>query len=207
MLKTTKQHQEYWRDRKIDWDIHYTQTWNHPHRKLITWVLRSFPWVSLWEVGCGSAPNLIRIIKEGFQGKQLGGSDINADAIEQARKTFREGRFHVESSEDMLLSDRAVDVMLSDAHLIYVGPFKIKNVLAEMVRIGRNYLVLCEYNEKSLWKRIWLWWKTGYFAHDYKRLLTELGCYDIRILPIPEEYWGGNWSKYGAIIICRLTHI
>lgn len=171
------------------------------------WVLQSFPWISLWEVGCGSGPNLVRIVKDGFTNRQLGGSDVNADAIEAARKTFNGGKFHVESSEDMLLSDQAVDVMLSDAHLIYIGPFKIKKVLREMVRITRNHLVLCEYYEPSLWKRLLLWWQTGYFAHDYKTLLEELGCYDIKILPIPEEYWGGNWSKYGYIIHCKIARI
>lgn len=207
MLKTTSQHLKYWQDRKIDWDAHYTATWNHPHRQLIVWALQAIPWVSLWEVGCGSAPNLVRIIKEGFQGRQLGGSDVNADAIEAARKTFKGGRFHVEASDDMLLSDQAVDVMLSDAHLIYIGPFKIRKVLGEMVRITRNHIVLCEYQESSFFKRLVLWWQTGYFAHDYKKLLAELGCYDIQMVRIPEEFWGGNWSKYGYIIRCKVTHV
>src|SRR6185312_2357188 len=149
--------------------------------QLIMYVLRSFPWVSLWEVGCGSGPNLVRIIKEGFKGRQLGGSDVNADAIETARKTFKGGKFHVEQSDDMLLSDQAVDVMLSDAHLIYIGPRKIKKVLGEMVRITRNHLVLCEFNETS-WLKRWLFrLRSGYNAYDYKKLLEELGCYDIQV--------------------------
>src|SRR6266567_3153166 len=127
-MKSTTGHKQYWRDRKIDWDKHYSATWNHPHRQLICWALESFRWVSLWEVGCGSGPNLIRILKEGFQGRQLGGSDINADAIALATSTFKGGKFHVEASDDMLLSDQAVDVMLSDAHLIYIGPFQIRKV-------------------------------------------------------------------------------
>lgn len=207
-IKTTNVHKKYWSGRKIDWDKHYTATWNHPHRTLIMEALRIIPWVSLWEVGCGSGPNLVRIIKEGFQGRQLGGSDINADAIEAAAKTFKGGKFHVEPSDDMLLSDQAVDVILSDAHLIYVGPFKIKKVLSEMVRIGRNNIILCEFHEKSWLKRWMFRLKTGYNAHDYKKLLTDLGCYDIRIVKIPTEFWPGTpWQEWGHIIMAKLTHV
>ena len=223
-MRTTNTHTKYWRERKIDWKTQYLDTWDHPHRQLIVCVLQAFQneWMSVWEVGCGPGPNLARIFKE-FHGKQmqLGGSDLNEDAIKLARATFQTevkqpdgtmkrqdaGMFHVESSEDMLLSDKAVDVMLSDAHLIYIGPFKIRKVLKEMVRITRNRLVLCEYEEKSWWKRIQLWWKTGYFAHDYKKLLEEAGCFDVQMAPIPEQFWGGNWSKYGKIITAKIAHI
>ena len=208
MFKTTSQHKRFWERRKIDWSAHYTATWDHPHRTLIMYALQSFPWVSLWEVGCGSGPNLVRIIKHGFQGRQLGGSDVNSDAIETARKTFKGGKFHCESSEDMLLSDRAVDVMLSDAHLIYIGPFKIKKVLGEMIRITRNNLVLCEFHSTS-WLKRWLFrLKTGYNAYDYRKLLEELGCYDIKIVKIPKEFWPGEpWEKMGHIISCKIAHI
>lgn len=202
-LKTTKSHKRYWKERKIDWNAHYLSTWDHPHRKLIIQALKMFEWFSLWEVGMGPGPNLVKITKE-LPGHQLGGSDINEDAIELARKTFTGGRFHCESSENILLSDDSVDVILSDAHLIYYGPAKIKAVLKEMIRSSRAYLVLCEYHEQSLLKRLWIRWKTGYNAHDYKKLLEDLGCYSVRLIKIPKSYWPDTmWGKYGYIIIAK----
>lgn len=199
--RTTKQHSSYWKDRKIDWEKSYLATWNHPHRALILRALKSFSWFSLWEVGCGPGANLVRITKE-LPGHQLGGGDINADAIELAKKTFIGGRFHVEASDNILLSDNSVDVVLSDAHLIYYGPTKIKKVLTEMIRASRKHIVLCEYHEKSFWKRLLIRFKTGYNAYDYTRVLEGLGCYNIRMLKISKEYWPDTmWGTYGYIII------
>lgn len=202
---TTQQHKKFWKERKIDWSKHYLATWNHPHRKLIDYALKSFYWISLWEVGCGPAPNLAHILHNGAQGKQLGGSDVNSDAIELARKTFTGGKFHVESSDDLLLSDKSVDVVLSDAHLLYYGPFKIKKVIKEMTRVARSRIVLCELYEKSWWKRLWLLITTGYNAHDYQTLLEDAGCYNIQLVKIPPEYWEGMpWQPYGYIVIANV---
>lgn len=206
-FKTSSQHKNWWAQRKIDWDAQYLQTWNHPHRQLIIWALQSFNWTSLWEVGCGPGPNLVRIAKE-MKGKQLGGSDINPDAIALARKTFSGGKFNVESIEDVLLSDNAVDIILSDAALIYVGPRKIQKVLKEMTRMARQGIVLCEFHGKSWWQRMWLRLKTGYYAYDYEKLLTEAGCYDIRMVKIPPSHWEGfPWQPWGYIIMARVTKI
>lgn len=203
MFKTTSKHKEYWRNRKIDWTKHYLATWDHPHRRLIVHALKTFDWFSLWEVGCGPGANLVKITKE-LPGHQLGGGDINADAIEVAKQTFVGGRFHVESSEDILLSDNSVDVILSDAHLIYYGPTKIKKVLKEMLRATRKYIILFEYAEKSWFKRLLIRWRTGYNAYNYPELLEELGCYQIQFIKMPPEYWPDtNWGKYGHLIIAK----
>ncbi len=201
--KSTKTHSEYWKNRKIDWAEHYLSTWDHPHRRLIIYALSSFSWFSLWEVGMGPGPNLVKITKD-LPGHQLGGSDINSDAVDLARKTFTGGRFHCEASDNILLSDDSVDVILSDAHLIYYGPFRIKKVLKEMIRASRGRLVLCEYNEKSFWKRLRIWWQTGYYAHDYRRLLEQLGCHAIQMYKIRKEDWPDTmWGKYGYVIIAK----
>lgn len=203
-MKTTNDQKKYWEERKIDWDAHYLATWTHPHRGLITAVLRMFPWVSLWEVGCGPGANLKRIVTE-LQGRQLGGSDVNADAIELAKKTFKGGMFHVEAADDLLLSDGAVDVILSDATLIYTAPKDIDKTLKEMVRATRNNIVLCELHEKSWWKRLRLRWKTGYNAYDYRDKLEKAGCYDIQMFKIPTECWPGTpWEKWGYIITAKI---
>lgn len=206
-FKTTKQHKTWWKDRKIDWQKDYLATWNHPHRELISRVLASFNWISLWEVGCGPGANLVRLIKDGASNKQLGGSDVNPEAIKLAQKTFKGGKFHVESVEDMLLSDEAVDVILSDATLIYIGPFKIKKAIKEIIRIARNRLVLCEFHSEN-WLKRWIFrLRTGYNAYNYRKLLEDAGCYDISILKIPKAFWDGTpWTEFGYIITCKITH-
>lgn len=202
-MKTTKDHREYWKNRKIDWDQAYLSTWDHPHRQLIIWALKTFNWLSLWEIGCGPGANLMKIAKE-IPNRQLGGSDINEDAIELARKTFVNGHFRVESVEDLLLSDRACDVILSDATLIYIGPDKIKSTINELKRITRERIVFCELHSNNWWKR-WVYrYKTGYNVYNYKKLLENAGFYDVQIAKIPKEYWPGTpWETFGYIIMAK----
>lgn len=203
-MKTTNKHKKYWTERKIDWKTSYLDTWDHPHRQLLVWILKTIPFYSLWEVGCGPGANLKKIVQE-IPNKQLGGSDVNPEAIELAQKTFKGGLFHVESGENLLMSDNSVDVILSDACLIYVDPTKIKKYLNEYKRVARSHIVLCELHEKNLWKRFTYWLKTGYFMYDYKKLLDKLGYWDIRLTKIPKEFWPGTpWEQHGYIITAKI---
>jgi len=204
LFKTTHQHKRYWAERKIDWNQAYLQTWNHPHRFLISRVLQTFNWLSLIEIGCGSGPNLVNIVKT-LGGKNLGGVDVNADAIELARKTFKDGLFQVGSGDNMMLSDKSTDVVLSDACLIYVDPFQIRRYLKEVKRVTRNHVVLCEFHSKSFFQRLKLRIGSGYNAYDYKKLLEKEGFYDITIFKIPKEAWPGTpWEEFGHIITAKV---
>lgn len=203
----TSNRSRFWKKRKIDWEKDYLSTWTHPHRQLIVWALSGFPWASLWEVGCGPGANLVRIVKE-LKDRQVGGSDINADAIEVAKKTFVGGKFRVGPAWDILLSNSSTDVVLSDAALIYLDPWTIKKALKEMARVARNYVVLCEFHGTNWLDRWILRLKTGYNAYDYEKLLNEVGCYDVRIIKIPPAYWDGfPWQPWGHIIIARVAKI
>lgn len=203
-LKTTQQHKKFWSERKIDWEKDYLATWDHPHRGLITYVLNSLNWYSLYEVGCGAGANLKRIIRDLPREKQLGGMDINPDAIEVCKKTFVGGHFMVGTVDELLMSDKACDIVLSDAALIYIGPTKIKKAIHELTRVARKHVVLCEFHGGSWWQRLLFRLKTGYNAYDYRKLLEEAGCYDIRIVKIPKEAWDGTpWTEWGYIIVAN----
>lgn len=215
-MKTTKNFKEYWRNRKLDWRQSYlvgvdeatnTEMWNHPHREFIIWALSKFKWFSLWEVGVGAGANLMKIVKH-FKDVQLGGSDINPDAVKTCQEVFKGGRFHCESLEDLMMSNDSVDVILSDATLLYVGPWKIKKVLNELKRVSRGRLVLCELHSEN-WLKRWLYkLKSGYNVHNYRKLLESLGAYDIEIYKIPKDYWPGEpWSKFGYIISCNFVKL
>ena len=201
---TTKQHFQWWKNRKIDWQKEYNATWNHPHRFLISSLLSTFNWVSLIEVGCGSGANLINITQN-IKDKQLGGVDINSDAIALAEKTFVGGIFKVCPADDVMMSDKSTDVTLTDMTLIYVSPLKIRKHLTELKRITRNYVILCEFNSESWWERLKLRLSTGYHAHDYGKLLRDLGFNDIMKYKIPDEMWpGAKNDKFRFIIKAKV---
>lgn len=202
---TTSQWSSWWQNRKIDWGESYLSTWNHPHRHMITSVLKTFEWQSLLEVGCGAGANLMNIIKC-IGKKQLGGIDINADAIEMAQKSFNGAFFKVSSVEDMMMSDSSVDVVLSDMTLIYVGPRKINKVIKEIKRVARLRVVLCEFHMESWFQRIMMRLKSGYNAYDYVKLLEKHGFHDVIRYKIPKEAWpGGGWQeKCGYVITAKV---
>jgi ubiquinone/menaquinone biosynthesis C-methylase UbiE len=190
MFKSTRKHTEYWEKRKIDWKTSYFDTVDHPHRSLIVWMIKSIPFISLWEVGVGGGANLAKILKE-LPGKQLGGSDVSTDAVEFCRTQFQNGLFHVESGDDLMMSDKSVDIILSDMTLIYVDPLKIDRYLKEFKRVARNYVVLVEFHSESFWKRLKARFG-GYHVYDYRKRLEKLGYYDVMVQHIPEQLWPGT---------------
>lgn len=208
LFKTTKEHEKYWKERKIDWNKDYLKTWNHPHRYMISAILELFPWISLFEMGCGPGPNLLNILLSFKERKkiQIGGIDINPEAIELAKETFGGGVFKVGSAEDVMFSDDAADVILTDMLLIYVGWFKINKYLKEIKRLARNHIILCEFHHKSWWQRLKLKLTSGYNAYNYIKRLRKHGFYDIYMVKIPESAWpGGEPQKtFGYIIWAKV---
>lgn len=197
-MKTTKQHAKYWSERKINWEQDYLLAdgaMNHPHRDLILKRLEQLHWRSVLEVGMGAGANLVRI-KQQWPSAEVGGLDINLEAVKAAGKYLPNARYlDVGDPRDIFLSDKSVDVVISDACLIYFGRWQVKKALKDMQRVARNNLLLCElHSEKMVWG-------SRYNIHNYRRLLENLDCYDIRIEKIPKEVWPGTpWEKWGHII-------
>lgn len=202
-MKSTKKWTDWWKNRKIDWKQHYGN-WEHPHRLVIVRILKSLNWLSLFEIGCGAGANLTTILKY-FKGKQVGGADINEDAITQAQKSFPNGLFKVNSADDLMLSDKSVDIILSDMCLIYVSPRHIKKYIREIKRVSRSFVVLCEFHSESWWKRLKLKLNSGYNAYNWKKLLEKEGFYDVFLYKLkPEDWPGGNPQKdYGYVVVAK----
>lgn len=200
---STKSHSKWWANRNIDWKKDYLATWKHPHRYMITAVLKTLPWYSLIEIGCGPGPNLVNIIK-GLPKRQLGGIDVNPDAIKLATEVMQGGVFKVNSADDIMMSDKSTDVILSDRTLAYVGPLEIDRYIAESRRLARKYLVLCEFHHESFWARLKLRLFSGLHAYDYRKLLAKHDFYDVQIYKVPPEGWPDNdYAEFSYIIIAK----
>lgn len=203
LFNSTKRWVTWWSKRKIDWNEHYMNP-NHPHRALIVEVLKRIGWFSLIEVGCAAGANLVAIVKN-IPNKQVGGVDVNPDAIEFAKTQLTNTILKVNPADNIILSDQSLDVILSDMTMIYISPFKIKRHLKEFSRLARNYVVLCELHSESWWDRLVIKWKEGYNVFDWKRLLEKNDYFDIQLYKIPPEMWPDSdlQQKYGYIIVAR----
>ena len=206
--RTTQKHRDWWEKRKIDWNEAYLKTWQHPHRYAISAVLSEMDWFSLMEIGCGAGANLVNLVHS-FPGRQLGGVDVNQDAIDMANKALTNAHLQVGRGDDLMISDDATDVVLTDMYLIYVAPKDIKKHLTEILRIARTYVVFCEFHSSSWWERFKIRWQSGYHVHDYVKLLEEMGFYNVQRYRLTPELWpgGGYQEKVGYIITAKVPKI
>lgn len=207
MIKSTNTHKKFWEKRKINWEQDYLLAdgaLNHPHRQMIIDALSKLQFTSVLEVGMGAGANLVRI-KQQWPASEVGGFDVNLDAVKVAGKYLPSAKYmDVGEASDIFLSDKSVDVILSDACLIYTDPTKIRGTLLELKRVARHYVILCEFHHESFWKRLKLRLTSGYHAYNYEKLLDELDFFDIQITKIPKEVWSGTpWEEFGNIIVCR----
>ena len=198
---TSSQWSKWWAKRPIDWGKEYF-TPDHLHRNIIVAILKSIPWFSLFEVGCGAGANLAKIIHH-IPGKQLGGVDINPEAIKVASEKMTGGHFKVGNMDDILMSDNSVDVVLTDMSLIYAG--KIDKVLGEIKRIARNYIVLCELSSSKWYERWWIFLTSGLHMYNYPKLLQKYGFYNIIAYKIPKEAWSSDKQiRYGYVLLAKV---
>ena len=150
----------WWKYRKIDWVEAYW-TPEHCHRGQLMEVLNKLEFDSVLELGCGAGANLSKL-----KGKYIAGIDINADAIETAKRMLPQGNFKVGMVEELDYPDKVIDLILTDACLIYVPPEKIKDTVKEMLRVARKYIVMVEWNNN---KDIF----DGHWVYDYAKLFSR----------------------------------
>ncbi len=203
-----------WKTRHIfksnKWTQECIETRNHPHRHILLERISSFvPIKSIMEIGCSSGVNLYLLAKE-YSDAKLYGIDINAKAIQEGNISLRQqGIRNVElfvgKADDLeRFADKSMDVIFTDATLMYIGPDKIRKVMGELRRIACKGLIFNEWHceNRSRENR----WYYGHWIYNYKTLLAKFFSSDnISISRHSEGLWDDeNWSKFGSIIEVRL---
>jgi hypothetical protein len=156
--------------------IHKNEPFPHSHRKLLIDILARYNAEKYFEIGCGDRINLNLLLKEKMGYIKVCGSDIK-DGIPAEKQPF---------------DDKTLDVVFTDATLIYIGPDKIKKVFKEMRRIAKKAIVIVEQHREGLgWRGKSI---GGVWVRDYKKLMPSAIFTKI-------VNWGSpNWDKYGYII-------
>lgn len=194
-----------WRFRhylRSDWQDGYLDALSlgHPHRKLIVDAVRKKLKVeSILELGTGSGINLVTL-KHNFPNLMYEGIDINRKAIQLGKEYLTKN-----SIADVLLKtgnifdvtnmpSNSVDIILTDAVLMYIDAKDLENLLSEMLRVSKIGLILCEQiSSEGIYNDHW--------RHDYHKTLNRLsGIKNITQNKITEDYWTGDWIKYGYLI-------
>ncbi|MBI2187971.1 MAG: class I SAM-dependent methyltransferase [Acidobacteria bacterium] len=179
----------------------------HPHRDLlIDRVAALAPFTNVLEVGCGGGPNLLRLA-ERFPGVRLHGVDVNARALRFAADALRgmewPARLYLATASALSpFPNDSVDVVVTDAVLMYVGPDRISNAIAEIVRVARRGAVLIEWHTPTRASEPQASrYHFAHWIHDYRALFLQHGCSNVRVAALPPNVWDDTgWRAFGAVI-------
>jgi len=212
-LPGNKSNELFWKFRHIfdrsNWPEKYLspESLNHPHRKLLMEVISKYvPFKNAFEIGCASGPNLYLLAKK-FPEAKIYGSDISKNVIAFGKKWFEKQsiknvELFTSYAEDSFQNfpDKSIDIIFSDAALIYLNEKKMEKILKEMIRVSRKALIFNEQHTDAISPI-----SDGHWIHNYKNLLKKfLSAEKINFTKIPEDIWAGNWAKYGYIIEVNL---
>jgi ubiquinone/menaquinone biosynthesis C-methylase UbiE len=176
---------------------------NHPHRKiLIEMISKHYPFETVLEIGCASGPNLLLLAKK-FPKTKFYGIDISKKAIETGRNYFLKENIKnvfLDSGKAENLKnfkDKSIDIIFTDATLIYEGPDKIDLIIKEMLRIVKKSIVLCEQHINSSGGSYY----KDHWVYNYNLLFGKfLPKEKIKFTKIPKEVWSGDWGEIGNFI-------
>lgn len=190
-----------------DWAKNYVseKAINHPHRKLlIEKISENAPFESVLEIGSASGANLF-LLSEKYPESKFYGIDVSKKAIEEGKKFFKKKDIknvflqNLSASQLESFGDKSMDVVFSDAAIIYVGEDKIDAVFKNLFRIARKAIVLCEQHTdgKAFYDNRWI--------HNYREIVKKIRPNaKINFAKIPNGVFGGDWDKYGYIIKINL---
>jgi predicted O-methyltransferase YrrM len=176
----------------------------HPHRSWLVDGIVGLPSPdTVLEIGSGYGPNLLQLARR-LPGVKCHGLDVNPYSISEGRRLASELalpniELRVGSFKDLdALPESAVDYVLSDGVLMYVGPDRIMKALESMCRVARRGVVLLELNAASSTSE---WTRDGW-VRDYAKLLKQImPLSHIEVRRVPPQIWPeGRWSELGVLV-------
>lgn len=184
------------------WAAGYLTTIDHPHRRQLVEAVASFsPFSSALEIGCNSGPNLI-LLSQRFPDATFLGVDINGAAIEVGRRysethKIKNVQLRVGKADQLQdIGDKSIDVVFTDAVLMFVGPDRIRQVMAEIRRIARKGVVAHEYHATMPPPGNY---DGGRWVYNYEELIAS--CFPSATYTISKSVFaGGGWDEYGVLV-------
>lgn len=207
----TKTDEFYWRFRHLlnkRWSENYMSqdSINHPHRKfLIDKISTLAPLKNVLEIGCASGPNLYLLAKK-LPNTKLYGIDISKKAIKVGtewlnKKGIKNTVLSYGKADNLRsFSNKSIDVVFTDAALIYIGPDKIDKVLKEILRAAKKAIIFNEWHSDDL-EHLY----DDHWIYNYRLLFKEFVPEEkIKITKLPGDLWSGRWAQFGHIIEIKL---
>lgn len=127
---------------------------------------------SALEVGCNVGANL-RWLAELLGPEHVAGVDVNERALEVLRQTAPGVDARVAQARALPFADDAFDLVFTTGVLIHQPPEELGQVMDEIVRCSRRYVLCGEYRADTLEEIPYRGQEGALFRQDYGRLYQE----------------------------------
>ncbi len=200
-----------WRERKKPINLFDCEALEQDRHRayLIDHIATFAPFGSVLDVGCGAGPAVTLLAKR-FPESSVLGIDIHPLSVEQGNRRLAElglGNASLSCGDASDLSrfrDKSIDVVYTDAVLLYIGRDAIRDTIGEMVRVARKGLLFFEFHDPKLTgdSGIRGVHREDGFIRNYDLLLRAFpGIGDVSIKKIPTEVFPtGRWPLYAHAI-------
>jgi len=198
-----------WRFRhlyKKNWAKASLESANHSHRGQIVDSIVDVEGVHrILEVGCAAGANLVRL-RKALPEVNLLGVDINKKAIQTAREYFlsledtKVDLFVKRANQLLDFKENSVDVVFSDAVMMFIPPRQIGEVVSGMVRMSSNTVI---FNEYHLDGAVNGFFDGGRWVYDYVALMNKYFP-KASVNVSKSDFSGGCWDEYGSLITVKL---
>jgi pseudaminic acid biosynthesis-associated methylase len=128
---------------------------------------------SALEVGCNIGGNL-SWIAELIGPENVAGVDVNPRALELLKERIPGARVEVAAGRELPLPDDSFDLVFTMGVLIHQDPSEVGEVMAEIVRCARRYVICGEYYAEELTEVPYRGQEGALFKQDYGALYGRL---------------------------------
>jgi len=203
--KLAKNRQNFWRHVSSNY---YTKNTSQAkdRRGLIAQLVGLNKVESLLEIGCNSGGNLLAIADRSANPKNIVGIDISEDAIRYGREVEKNlANLLVGSAYDLdRFADKSFDLVFSCTCLIHIPSSKIPDILKEMIRIAKKYVINIETNGENAIRSF-----DGEiphsFIHNFKNMYADAG-FNVDVENVSTLLGGQTTGGADHMVICNLTN-
>ena len=127
-----------------EWKKWYLDNWGVSKNDMNDEFIGNLPKDSkILEVGCNSGNQLIALQEGGFT--DIYGIELQAFAVEQAKKRTKNINILCGSGFDLPFKDSYFDIVCTNGVLIHISPDDLPKIMSEMYRVSKRYIWGFEY--------------------------------------------------------------
>jgi pseudaminic acid biosynthesis-associated methylase len=135
-------------------------------------IAARFPFGSVLEVGCTQGDNLIHLARH-VPAERIWGVDINPVVLDHLRGHVPGTHPVLGVARDLPFPDDSFDLVVTVGLLIHIPDDTLEQVLAELVRVSRRWVLSGEYHADEQTEVVYRGHEHVLFKRDYGRLFQE----------------------------------